>query len=345
MLAKYVLRRALAAIPVVVGVTLIVFVIMHGTAGSYLPGLSLNPNFTPKQIALLQSQLGLDQPLWIQYLDWTGIAWIVQHLGMAGLLVGAHDVTPGLLQGNLGQSMVDGTSVASQVFDRLPNTLFLTATAIFIGIVLSIPLGVLGALRRGGKVDNSLTAVSVAGVAVPGFWLGLMLILFFSVKFHDWGLPFLPSSGIVTPFTGGDLLDRLAHLLMPAVVLSFVYLAIWSRFTRSSMLEVLSQDYVRTARAKGMSERRATYLHALRNAVIPLVTLIGLELPGLVSGGLVVETVFGWPGIGLLLYQRALAYDYTMVLGIVTFAAILVVVGNLLADVLYAAVDPRIRLA
>jgi peptide/nickel transport system permease protein len=345
MLAKFVLRRALAAIPVVVGVSLIVFLIMHGTAGSFVPGLSLNPNFTPKQIDLLKSQLGLDQPLWIQYLDWTGIAWLIQHAGLGALLVGAHNITPGVLEGNLGQSMVDGTSVASQVFDRLPNTILLTLTAIVLGIALSIPLGVLGALRRGSRVDHALTVTSVGGVAVPAFWLGLMLILLFSVKFHDWGLPFLPSSGIVTPFSGGDLLDRLTHLLMPAIVLSFVYLAIWSRFTRSSMLEVLSQDYVRTARAKGMGERRVTFVHGLRNAVIPLVTLIGLELPGLVSGGLVVETVFGWPGIGLLLYQRALAYDYTMVLGIVTFAAILVIVGNLLADLLYAVFDPRIKLA
>jgi peptide/nickel transport system permease protein len=345
MLAKFVLRRALAAIPVVVGVTVITFLLMHSTAGSYVPGLTLNPNLTANQVALLRSQLGLDQPLWIQYLDWTGVAWLMQHVGLGGLLVGAHDITPGILQGSFGQSMVDGTAVTAQVFDRLPNTILLTATAIIIGIALSIPLGVIGAMRRGTRTDHGLTAVSVAGVAVPQFWLGLICILFFSVRLHDWGLPFLPSSGITTPFTGGDLLDRIAHLVMPATVLSFVYLAIWSRFTRSSMLEVLSQDYVRTARAKGMTDRRVTYVHALRNAVVPLVTLVGLELPGLVSGGLVVEVVFGWPGIGLLAFQRALAYDYTMVLGVVTFASILVVFGNLLADVLYAAFDPRIRLA
>ena len=345
MLAKFVLRRALAAIPVVVGVTIITFILMHSTAGSYVPGLGLNPNLNPRQVDLLRSQLGLDQPLWIQYLHWMGVAWPIQHAGLGGLLVGAHDITPGMLQGSFGQSMVDGTSVTSQVFDRLPNTILLTVTAILIGVVLSIPLGVLGALRRGTRTDHVLTTLSVGGVAVPQFWLGLLLILLFSVKLHDWGLPFLPSSGITTPFTGGDLLDRVTHLVMPATVLSFVYLAIWSRFTRSSMVEVLSLDYVRTARAKGMAERRVMYVHALRNAIIPLVTLVGLELPGLVSGGLVVEAVFGWPGIGLLAYQRALAYDYTMVLGIVTLASILVVVGNLLADVLYAGLDPRIRLA
>jgi peptide/nickel transport system permease protein len=344
LLARFVARRSLAAVPVVLGVTVITFLLMHSTAGSYVPGLALNPNLTAKDVSLLRSQLGLDQPLWVQYLDWIGVAWILQHVGLGGLLVGGHDFTPGLLEGSFGHSMVDGTAVTSQILDRLPNTLLLTMTAVLMGIAISIPLGVIGALHRGSRLDHGLTVASIGGVAVPQFWLGLLLILVFSVKFHDLGLPFLPSSGITTPFTGGDPLDRLAHLVMPATVLSFVYLAIWSRYTRSSMLEVLSQDYVRTARAKGMSDRRVTYVHALRNAVIPLVTLVGLELPGLVSGALVVEAVFGWPGIGLLAFQRAVAYDYTTVLGIVTFAALLVVAGNLLADLLYAYVDPRIRL-
>jgi peptide/nickel transport system permease protein len=345
LILRFLLRRVLAAIPVVVGVTLITFLLMHSTAGSFVPGLALNPSLTAKDVQLLRSELGLDQPLYVQYLDWIGLAWVMQKIGLAGLLVGAHDFSPGLLQGSFGHSMVDGTAVSGQIFARLPNTILLTVAAIVLGVLLSIPLGVLGALRRGSKLDHVFTLLSVGGVAVPQFWLGLMLILLFSVKFHDWGLPFLPSSGITTPFIGGDPLDRIAHLVLPATVLSFVYLAIWSRYTRSSMLEVLSQDYVRTARAKGMSNRRVTYQHALRNAIIPLVTLVGLELPGLVSGALVVEAVFSWPGIGLLVYQRALAYDYTMVLGVVTFAAVLVVLGNLVADLLYAAVDPRIRLA
>ncbi|HXJ49367.1 MAG TPA: ABC transporter permease, partial [Candidatus Acidoferrum sp.] len=157
--------------------------------------------------------------------------------------------------------------------------------------------------------------------------------------------PWLPSGGVASPFGGGDLGDRLLHLIMPATVLSFFYLSLWSRFTRSSMLEVLSQDYIRTARAKGMSERRVVYLHGLRNALIPLVTLVGLELPGLVSGGLIVEVVFSWPGLGRLAFERALQYDYTTVMGIVFFVTLLVVAGNLLADVLYAVLDPRIRYA
>ncbi len=342
---QFVVRRAVAAIPVVIGVTLFTFLIMHSTIGSYVPGLDLNPNLKAKDIEQIRRALGLERPLYVQYLDWLGVAFIMGKLGLAGLLGGWQNITPGLLEGDFGHSLVDGTSVAGQVFDRLPNTILLTVTAIVIGVLFSIPLGVMGALRRGSRLDNLFTALSVGGVAVPQFWLGLMLILLFSVQFQAWGLPFLPSSGVATPFGGGDLLDRFAHLLMPAIVLSFVYLAIWSRYTRSSMLEQLSQDYVRTARAKGMPERHVTYRHALRNALIPLVTLVGLELPGLVSGGLVVEAVFGWPGIGLLTYQRALAYDFTMVLGIVTFASLLVVAGNLIADLLYATLDPRIRLS
>jgi peptide/nickel transport system permease protein len=345
MILRYLARRVLAAVPVVIGVTLITFLLMHATAGSYVPGLDLNPNLKAKDIEALKAALGLDRPLYVQYLDWIGMGLVMQKLGLAFLLGGDQNVTPGILQGNFGHSMIDGTSVTAQIMDRLPNTIELTVTAILIGVMLSIPLGIIGALRRGTRLDHLLTVVSVGGVAVPQFWMGLILILLFSVSFQAWGLPYLPSGGVATPFGGGDLLDRIAHLVMPATVLSFVYLAIWSRYGRSSMLEVLAQDYVRTARAKGMSERRATYVHALRNAVIPLITLVGLELPGLVSGGLIVEVVFSWPGIGLLAFQRAISYDYTLVLGVTTFAAILVIAGNLLADLLYAAVDPRIRLA
>ena len=324
MLLKYLVRRVLATIPVVIGVTLITFLLMHATAQNYIPGVDLNPALKAEDIEAIKRYLGLDRPLYVQYLTWLA----------------------GIVHGDFGRSMIDGSTVSSHIFDRLPATLELTVTSIVLGIVISIPLGITGALRRGSKLDHFFTALSVGGFAVPAFWFGLILILIFSVQFQAWGLPFLPSGGVMTPGTqGGDLLDRLVHLLLPATVLSFVYISIWSRFTRSSMLEVLGQDYVRTARAKGMTERRVVYLHALRNAVIPLVTLVGLELPALVSGGLVVEVVFSWPGIGKLLYERAIQTDYTTVLGITTFAALLVVFGNLLADILYALLDPRIRYA
>jgi peptide/nickel transport system permease protein len=322
-LVKFIVRRLAASVIVVLGVTAVTLILMDRTRGAYVPGIDLNPALRPEDIARLRANLGLDQPFYQWYLGWL---WNVLH-------------------GDFGRSMIDGSPVITHILERLPNTLELTVTAILLGIVLSVPLGVIGALRRGSKTDHALTMFSVAGFAVPQFWLGLMLILVFSVTFEHYGWPWLPSGGVTSPFGGGDLGDRLLHLIMPATVLSFFYLSLWSRFTRSSMLEVLSQDYIRTARAKGMSERRVVYLHGLRNALIPLVTLVGLELPGLVSGGLVVEVVFSWPGLGRLAFERALQYDYTTVMGVVFFATLLVVAGNLLADVLYAILDPRIRYA
>ncbi len=321
MLAKYVARRLLASVIVVLGVTVITLVLMNTTRGSYVPGIDLNPALRPEDIARLRANLGLDRPFYEWYFSWI---WAVLH-------------------GDFGRSMIDGSPVMSHILDRLPNTLELTITAIVIGVLISIPLGVIGALRRGSKTDHTLTVTSVAGFAVPQFWMGLMLILIFSVTLEQHGLPWLPSSGAFSAYQGGDFFDRLLHLILPATVLSFFYTSVWSRFIRSSMLEVLSQDYIRTARAKGMSERRVVYLHGLRNALIPLITLIGLELPGLVSGGLVVEVVFGWPGIGKLAFERALQYDYSTVMGITFFATLLVIAGNLLADVLYGVLDPRIR--
>src|SRR5215831_4737627 len=321
MLAKYVARRILASIVVVLGVTAITLALMSSTRGSYVPGIDLNPALRPEDIARLRAQLGLDQPGYVWYFSW--------------LL--------GILHGDFGHSMIDGSTVASHILDRLPNTIELTLTAIVVGVIFAIPVGVIGALRRGSKTDHAVTAISVAGFAVPQFWMGLMLILIFSVTLEQHGLPWLPSSGAYSAYNGGDILDRILHLILPATVLSFFYTSTWSRFIRSSMLEVMSQDYIRTARAKGMSERRVVYLHGLRNALVPLITLIGLELPGLVSGGLVVEVVFGWPGIGKLAFERALQYDYTTVMGVTFFATLLVIAGNLLADLLYGVLDPRIR--
>ncbi len=324
MLLKYLARRVLVAIPVVLGVTAVTFLLMHATGGDYVPGVNFdNPRLREETVRAIRHDYGLDQPWYVQYVLWL---WNVVHL-------------------DFGRSMIDGSRVSEHIVQRLPNTLELTVAAIVLGVLVSIPLGVTSALRRGTGVDNTFTVLSVAGFAIPEFWLGLMLILLFGViPAQQLGAPLLPTSGAFDPISGGiDPLDRVTHLVLPAAVLGFAYLSIWSRYTRSSMLETLSQDYVRTARAKGMSERRVVYMHALRNAVSPLVTLIGLELPGLVSGGVIVEVVFGWPGIGRFAYERAVAFDYTTVMGLTTFAAILVVAGNLIADMLYAVLDPRVR--
>jgi peptide/nickel transport system permease protein len=319
----FAVRRVLVAIPVVFGVTLVTFLIMHVTAGGHIPGLQISPNVTPEQVAQIRQNLGLDRPLATQYVDWL---WK-------------------LLHGNLGTSLQDQTSVSSQIGARLPATLELTGAALVLGLLFAIPIGVISAARRGSKVDHVLTTLSVAGFAIPAFWLGLILILVFSVQFHNWGLPSLPQSGMTSAVGGGGFEDRITHLVMPASVLGLFYVATWSRYLRSSMVEVLSRDYMRTAFAKGMSRRRAILVHALRNGIIPLATLLGLTLPYLFSGALVVEIVFGWPGVGLFAYQRALDFDYTSVLGTTTLAALLVIVGNLVADLLYAVLDPRVASA
>lgn len=315
-------RRFLLAIPVFIGVTTITYLTMAASAGNYVPGVTLEANLRAEDIARLRASLGLDQPLYIQYLRWLGQ----------------------LLHGNLGRSMIDGTPIVDQLLARLPNTLLLAVTAVLVGGALGALVGVVSAVNRGKAADKFFSAVAVAGFAVPQFWLGLMLILLFAVGFRSWGLPALPSSGAYDPVSGGGIGDRLIHLILPAATLSFLYLSIWSRYIRSSMLGVLSQEYVRTARAKGVSERGVLVRHALRNALMPLVTLIGLELPRLVSGALVIEVIFAWPGVGRFAYERALAYDYTAVMGVTTFVAAMVVLGSILADFAYGVIDPRITI-
>lgn len=311
----------MAGLIVVVGVTLITFVLISSTAGTFVPGLKFNPGLRPEDIERIRHNLGLDLPWYLRYFNWL---WQ-------------------LLHGDLGRSLIDGSPVATHIAERLPNTLELAVTAILIGLLLAIPLGFVGALRRGSTIDSFVTGLAVSGVSIPSFWLGLMLILLFSVEFEAWGLPWLPSGGATSPVGGGDPLDRALHLVLPATVLAFGYLAVWSRFTRSSVIEVLSQDYIRTARAKGMSESRVVWVHSLRNAAMPLITLVGLELPSLFGGSAIIEIVFSWPGIGRLALEHSLEFDYTTVMGITTFIAIVVVFGNLLADVVYALVDPRVR--
>src|SRR5215831_4102055 len=336
MLWRFALRRIADSIPVLLGVTIITFALVQATIGSYVPGLELNRDLKPEDIVRLRHAIGLDQPWWFQYLNWLGVAWIVKTAGLGGLL-GGYSVNTGVLEGDLGRSIIDGTSITSNILARLGYTLELTLTAICIGVLVAVP--------RGSVIDQAFTVASSAGIAVPAFWTGLVTILLFAVLFHEWNLPALPTGGAESPLGGGDPLDRLAHLALPATVLSFGYLAIWSRYVRSGMLEVLGQDYVRTARAKGMTDRRVVYVHALRNAIVPLVTLIGLELPGLFSGSAIIEIVFSWPGLGRYALSAVQSHDITIVLALTVFGSSLVVIGNLLAFVLYAVLDPRIRYA
>jgi peptide/nickel transport system permease protein len=320
-LLRYALRRLIATVPVVLGVSLATFLLVHIVAGNFVPGLQLNPHLSAADIDRIRTNLGLDRPLYEQY-----VTWLAQ-----------------IATGNFGHSLVDGTPVSSLIGDHVGATLELVGTAIAIGLLVAVPLGVFQSVRANSLFDHIASAGTAFGYSIPQFWLALMAILLFSVSLRQWGLPALPSSGDQSPFDG-SLPDRIAHLLMPATVLSLAYIATWSRFVRSSMLEVLSSDYVRTARSKGMRETRVVLVHALRNALLPLITMVSLELPALFSGAAVIEIVFGWPGIGQLAFNRALQYDYTSVMGLVTFVAIFVLLANFLADLAYTIANPRIRL-
>jgi peptide/nickel transport system permease protein len=285
----------------------------------------LDPDIKPEDIARIKANMGLDKPVWQQYLIWIG------------LMRTSQGELHGLLQGELGVSYIDQTSVTKNILDRLPNTLLLSLTSLIVSLGIALPVGVWSAVKQYSTFDNVSTVLSTAGVSIPSFWFGLIAILFFSVK-----LRWLPSGGMYTLGGEKSIGDLLKHLLMPAAILSVLNVAGWNRYIRASVLEVIRQDYVRTARSKGLTERVVIMVHTLRNALIPVVTLLGLTLPGLVSGSLITETIFGWPGMGRLAFHAATKRDYPIIMGALVMSTVLVILGNLLADVAYGFLDPRV---
>jgi peptide/nickel transport system permease protein len=300
-------------------ISVLVFGILQLVPGGPLDQLAFsNPRITAVQLKNLEKLLGLDRPAHERY-----FAWLL-----------------GVLHGDFGSSwaVAYGRPVLSTIMVRLPLTLELMVVSILLAFLIAIPIGILAAVRQYSRLDYAVTALSYFGISMPVFWFGLMLIVIFSVELH-----WLPTSGVVTPITGGDVIDQIRHLLMPVAVLAIFNVAQFSRYIRSSMLEVLKQDYIRTARAKGLIERLVILKHGLRNGMIPLITLLGLELPVLFSGAVITETIFSWPGMGRLFYDAIIQTDWPVVQGFLLFSAALVLLGNLFSDVMYAVVDPRIR--
>jgi len=324
-MGRFLIRRALQSIPVFIVITIITFALIHAIPGGPTARLELDPDIKPEDIARIKANMGLDKPVWQQYLIWVGVMRTSQ---------GEYH---GLLQGELGVSYIDQTSVSENILDRLPNTLLLSVTSLVISLGIALPLGVWSAVKQYSAFDNVSTVFSTAGVSIPSFWFGLLAILLFSVK-----LRWLPSGGMYTLGGEKSIGDLLKHLLLPASILSIRNIAGWNRYTRASMLEVIRQDYVRTARAKGLVERAVIVSHALRNALIPMATLLGMSLPGLVGGALITETIFGWPGMGRLAYHAATKRDYPIIMGALVMSTVLVILGNLLADVAYGFLDPRV---
>ncbi|HEY8446723.1 MAG TPA: ABC transporter permease [Thermomicrobiales bacterium] len=332
-MAAYLIRRLLLTIPILLGISLIVFLMLH-TAGGDPAVLKLGQNATPENVARLRHEMGLDRPLAVQYLDFLWHA----------------------IQGDLGRSYRSNAPVLDDIVTRFPATVELAVAAMLIALVIGFTAGTIAGTRKHSFFDYSSTFVALLGVSIPTFWLGLIFIIVFGV----W-LRWLPLSGRVDPRLGVDpssnfvvlealirgnwtvFKDALEHLILPAVTLAGWPAAIVARMTRASLIEVLGQEYIRTARAKGLSERMIVWRHAYRNALIPVITVIGLEFGALLGGAVVTETVFAWPGIGRRSVEAILQRDYQVVQGIVLLLGVIFVALNLLTDLIYALLDPRIR--
>lgn len=319
-MARYIIQRLLQMIPLLLGISFLTFAIVNLVPNSPIRRVQIGPRVRPADRERILDQLGLDRPWPLRYLEWLG------------------DV----LRGDLGLSLSNYTPVADRIWNVIPNTLLLMTTALLVALLLSVPLGIYSAARANSWFDHLVTVGSTAIFAVPTFWLALLMVLLFAVKFHEWGLPHLPSAFMHSRNESG-LLDLAEHLVLPTLALSLPSLAGWTRIIRSSMLEIVRQDYVLTAQAKGLRPRVVLYRHAFRNALLPLVTLLGLSLPELFGGAFLVETVFGWNGIGRLTVEAAQDNDYPLIMGTTLIAAALTLLANLAADVMYAVLDPKIR--
>lgn len=314
-MGQYVIRRLLQTIPILLGVSVLIFVIVKSTPGNpyaYLFG----PRTDPKMKEQLMEQMGFNDPLPLQYVRWLKTT----------------------LSGNLGYAIRSQRPVTEMLGEAIPRTLILTGSAFVIGLLLAVPMGVLSATRQYSLLDYGVTAFAFIGISLPAFFSALIMIYFFAVRW-----PIFPMNGITTPGQPFSVGDLLIHLVLPAVTLGLRDMASYMRFTRSSMLEILRQDYVRTARAKGLAERVVIYKHALRNSLIPVITLLGFSLPGLFGGAVLIETIFSWPGMGKLAFDAVGNRDYSILMATNMFFAFLVIIGNLVADMLYALADPRIR--
>lgn len=319
---RYVVRRLAESLPLLVVVSALVFALLQASPGSPLAQLERDPSVTQADIARLTEERGFNDPWIVQYGRWAGAA----------------------VRGDFGASLQTGRPALREVAERVPNTLVLGGVAFLVTLAIAIPIGVLSAMRPYSPFDNTVTTLTFMGQSVPIFWLGLLLITVFYVTLDNpfTGGPLFPAGGMYSQGREGEFSDRVWHLVLPVTMLAATWIAWYTRFLRASMLEVLALDYVRTARAKGAGRRAVILKHALRNASMPLITLIGLDLPLLFSGALFTETIFSWPGMGRLFYQSALRRDYTVLMAIVMLTSALIVIANLLADVAYALVDPRI---
>jgi peptide/nickel transport system permease protein len=313
-MTEYIVRRLIQSVIVVIGVTIIVFIILHLLPGGPARAL-LGPQATPQQVHTFEVENGYTKPFFVQYADYL----------------------KALLSGNLGFSFHYNQTVASLLTQALPKSVLLIGLSYVVALIIAIPLGILQALRRNKPIDYVITGVSFIGYSMPVFWLGMLLIIGLSVNLHLFP-PEAPQGATI-----GSVLASPRGLVLPVLTLATINIAVFSRFMRSSALENLVQDYIRTARGKGLPTRRVVFVHLLRNSLTPVITLLGLSLPWAISGALITESVFNYQGMGLLFWTAATTHDFPVLLGFTVVVAIATVLGSLLADVVYATVDPRVR--
>jgi peptide/nickel transport system permease protein len=342
-MGAYILRRLLQAIPLLFIISVILFVLLRNM-GDPLATMGGRQATRSADRARLTRQLGLDQPVHLQYLYWLlGNDWTKIDMDGDGVAE-TPGVRRGVLRGDFGMSLVNrGKPALAVIAERIPNTLLLMVVSEVVIIVLAFGIGIYSALRQYSVVDHLVTALSFVGYSMPIFFVALVSMYLFAVKFREWGLPYLPTVGMFEPEQGKTVAQVTLHMILPVFSLALISIAAYSRYIRSSMLEVLNQDYIRTARAKGLPGRAIVMSHALKNASLPIVTVIGLDIPLLLGGAVVTERIFAWPGMGRLFIDHVARADVPVVMGIVMLIAVAVVVFQLLADVTYAWLDPRIR--
>jgi peptide/nickel transport system permease protein len=339
---QYIIRRVLQAFPLLLIISIILFLLMSNM-GDPLATLGGRQPPSGADRLRLERQLGLDQPIYIQYVYWLiGNDWRMVDTTGDGT-PNAYGTRQGVLRGDWGTSLVTRRPVTEMIAQRLPNTLLLMGTAQLVVIVVSLSIGIYSALRQYSVADNIMTAGAFIGFSMPIFWLALMLMYIFAVNFKRWGLPYFPTVGMYDPAVGRTMLQVAWHMVLPVTSLSIITIAVYSRYIRASMLEVINQDYIRTARSKGLREQVILWQHALKNAALPLVTLIGLDLPLLLAGAVVTERIFAWPGMGRLFLDHVERVDIPVLMGILMLVSFAVVVFQLLTDIVYTWLDPRIR--
>ena len=343
-MTTYILRRLIQTVGLLFLLSIILFALVNVAPGGPLSTYG-GRRIRPDRIELLKRQFGLDKPLPVQYIYWlAGNDWTQVDTNGDGLK-DEFGTRKGILRGDFGFSYRTREPVLQEIGLRLPNTILLMGITMLTALAIAIPIGIYSAVKQYSLFDLFATTFSFAGQAVPEFWLGLLLILiFYAWLKNPWtSEPLLPSGGMSSLDSGFSLSDRISHLVLPVLTGTLGWIAWYSRFLRSSLLEILPLNYLRSARARGFSERRVVYRHALSNAMIPIVTLIALDLPYIFTGAVLIETIFAWPGMGRLYYQAAVERDYPLLMAVLIIGAAFIIFCNLIADILYAYLDPRVR--